>query len=92
MKHLPSANIKRKPAVPEDHSLRSHEANRTFEVRFVEKSTSEEVLFSGWDGWIRTSECGSQSPVPYRLATPQNIVILKYAKPWLCVLLFKWGG
>jgi len=26
------------------------------------------------------------------LATPQNIVILKYAKPWLCVLLFKWGG
>ena len=25
----------------------------------------------GWDGWTRTSECGSQSPVPYRLATPQ---------------------
>ena len=72
MKHLPSANIKRKPAVPVNHSLRSHEVNRTFEVRFVEKSTSEEVLFSGWDGWIRTSECGSQSPVPYRLATPQK--------------------
>ena len=25
----------------------------------------------GWDGWTRTSECGSQSPVPYHLATPQ---------------------
>ena len=25
----------------------------------------------GWDGWIRTSECGSQSPVPCRLATSQ---------------------
>ena len=25
---------------------------------------------SGRDGWTRTSECGSQSPVPYRLATP----------------------
>ena len=25
----------------------------------------------GWGDWIRTSECGSQSPVPCRLATPQ---------------------
>ena len=23
----------------------------------------------GWAGWTRTSECGSQSPVPYHLAT-----------------------
>ena len=29
------------------------------------------VIF-GWDGWTRTSECGSQSPVPYHLATPQH--------------------
>lgn len=28
-------------------------------------------LVLGWDGWIRTSECGSQSPMPCRLATPQ---------------------
>ena len=28
-----------------------------------------QVLFAGWDGRIRTDECGSQSPVPYRLAT-----------------------
>ena len=27
----------------------------------------------GWDGWIRTSELRSQSPLPYPLATPQNI-------------------
>ena len=26
----------------------------------------------GWDGWTRTSECGSQSPVPYHLATPHR--------------------
>ena len=38
---------------------------------FVEKSTSEEVLFSGWGGRIRTSECSSQSAVSYRLTTPQ---------------------
>ena len=25
----------------------------------------------GWDGWTRTSGCGSQSPLPYHLATPQ---------------------
>lgn len=28
-------------------------------------------LVLGRDGWIRTSECGSQSPMPYHLATPQ---------------------
>ena len=27
--------------------------------------------FIGWGGRIRTSECGDQNPVPYRLATPQ---------------------
>ena len=26
----------------------------------------------GWGGRIRTSECGDQNPVPYRLATPQH--------------------
>ncbi len=26
----------------------------------------------GWGSWIRTNECGSQSPVPYRLAIPQS--------------------
>ena len=26
---------------------------------------------NGWDGWIRTSECRRQRPMPYRLATPQ---------------------
>ena len=26
----------------------------------------------GWGARIRTWECGSQSPVPYRLATPQD--------------------
>ena len=36
-------------------TLRSN-ISPTRRVDFVEKSTSEEVLFSGWDGWIRT--CG----------------------------------
>ena len=35
------------------------------------KHLRKQVLFAGWDGRIRTDECGSQSPVPYRLATPQ---------------------
>ena len=25
---------------------------------------------TGWDRWIRTTACGSQSPMPYRLAIP----------------------
>ena len=35
----------------------------------------------GWDGWTRTNEWRSQSPLPYRLATPQyynRIIIYKY--------------
>lgn len=27
---------------------------------------------NGWSNWIRTSECRSQSPVPYHLAIPQD--------------------
>ena len=34
-------------------------------------------MLNGWDGWIRTSEWRSQSPLPYRLATPQCFVIKK---------------
>ena len=30
---------------------------------------------NGWSNWIRTSECRSQSPVPYRLAILQNMVL-----------------
>ena len=36
-----------------------------------------QVLFSGWDGRIWTDECGSQSPVPYRLATSHNGRLLR---------------
>ena len=38
------------------------------------KHLRKQVLFSGWGGRIRTDECGSQSPVPYRLATPQYFI------------------
>ena len=31
------------------------------------------IIPAGWDGAARTRECGSQSPVPYHLATPQYI-------------------
>ena len=30
-------------------------------------------LFFGWGGWIRTNECRHQKPMPYHLATPQQI-------------------
>ena len=33
------------------------------------KATLARGFCLGWDGRIRTDECGSQSPVPYRLAT-----------------------
>ena len=33
------------------------------------KATLSRGFSVGWDGRIRTDECGSQSPVPYRLAT-----------------------
>ena len=29
-----------------------------------------------WAGWVRTSECGSQSPMPYHLATAQYRVLV----------------
>ncbi len=29
----------------------------------------------GWGDWDRTSACGFQRPVPYRLATPQQQVV-----------------
>ena len=29
---------------------------------------------NGWGDWVRTSACGSQSAVPYHLATPQDLV------------------
>ena len=32
---------------------------------------NKSLLFVGWDGGIRTHDCRSQSPVPYRLATSQ---------------------
>ena len=35
------------------------------------KATLSRGFSVGWDGRIRTDECGSQSPVPYRLATSQ---------------------
>ena len=37
----------------------------------------------GWGGWDRTSEWGSQSPLPYRLATPQ----LNQMRIWIKFLL-----
>ncbi len=39
--------------------------------RTKQKKERKAPFLFGWDGRIRTDECGSQSPVPYRLATPQ---------------------
>ena len=45
MKRLPSANVKRKPAVPVKHSLRSHEAKRPhLSVRRSRASLGEALL------------------------------------------------
>ena len=49
-----------------------------------EKSESQDFRIFGWDGWIRTSECRSQSPVPYRLATPQYNEHIYYIVFLLC--------
>ena len=43
--------------------------NLRFSLVFVPASKSD--THHGWDGRIRTDGCGSQSPVPYRLATSQ---------------------
>src|SRR5438132_13168689 len=32
---------------------------------------TEAASGSGWGGWIRTTECRLQRPMPYHLATPQ---------------------
>ena len=50
--------------------------NRCAVLRFrvlasVHPRCSRRLSTSGWDGWTRTNGCGSQSPVPYHLATPQ---------------------
>ena len=43
-------------------------------VKGIKKSTSWTLLQNiGWGGWDRTSEWRIQSPLPYRLATPQVI-------------------
>ena len=40
------------------------------QVQFV---TKLKAIKSGWGGRDRTYECRNQNPVPYHLATPQNI-------------------
>ena len=39
----------------------------------LKKALPKKCFFHGWGGWIRTNEWRSQSPLPYRLATPQDI-------------------
>ena len=48
---------------------------------------------SGWGGRTRTSDCGSQSPVPYHLATPHyQGVNEREPEPLLRLSLEIWGG
>ena len=49
------------------------------------ESKDSKSAINGWDGWIRTSECRRQRPMPYRLATPpysfaRNSVTLKITR------------
>ena len=45
----------------------------------VTKNTLDEEskIFRGWGRGIRTPECWDQNPVPYRLASPQYVCILR---------------
>ena len=45
--------------------------NRLFQIIAVWALTWMHWRNCGWGGWIWTIGCRSQSPVPYRLATPQ---------------------
>ena len=36
---------------------------------------NQHLMIVGWGSWTRTSECRSQSPVPYHLAIPQYFLI-----------------
>ena len=54
----------------------------------------ESLDFIGWGTVIRTQECRSQSPMPYRLAIPQYILIFSHeplylptTRLWLAVYL-----
>ena len=49
-------------------------------------------VITGWDGWTRTSECGSQSPVPYHLATPQYCKVRQGPERTLRPSATVWGG
>ena len=49
---------------------------RTVDPPANRKATLRGGFSVGWGGRIRTDGCGSQSPVPYRLATPQNYRLL----------------
>ena len=51
-------------------------ANTDERMLFIEKSTSNEVLFSGRGSRIRTYECWNQNPVPYRLAIPLSCIFI----------------
>ena len=42
----------------------------------MEQFSRQKNRHAGWDDWIRTSECGSQRPVPCRLATPHYLCCL----------------
>ena len=63
--------------------------NLRFSRFFVPASKSD--THHGWDGRIRTDECGSQSPVPYRLATahygPEALSCLGNQIVYKCQLL-----
>ncbi len=39
-------------------------------------------LASGWGDWDRTSACGFQRPMPYRLATPQGKAYFTHFLPY----------
>lgn len=62
-------------------------ANRVdFPLQHLPSPHTLASLTCGRDGWVRTNESGSQSPMPYRLATPLYrwalICRLKYPRPF----------
>jgi hypothetical protein len=59
------------PYTPERNKFRSgkERASKVNDLAARRGREPAEAERRGWDGRTRTCECGSQSPVPYRLAT-----------------------
>ena len=65
--------LRLRPHIPASHTHRCYKWGDHLDCHTAYMyATTKAAVFSGRgrDGWIRTSECRRQRPMPYRLATP----------------------